>query len=194
MTLSGVGIGSNVQVLDQLSSSGSLTGVAGVYKISYNPNTGVQSMYANDSVTSNNNLYVSSISSGTIISGMQFRIAGQYFNIDSQISPGVYSISSSSGTIPSIHPQQISASTSFSNGITLNIKIPDGFYDATSLNYFLQNVCIANNCYLTDSIGSGINTYFFEVLSNSTYYGFQFKIYSLPKVLPTSLSYPAGAS
>ena len=142
MTLSGVGIASNVQVLDQLSSPGSLTGVAGVYRISYNPNTVVQTIYANDSVTSNNNLYVSSVTSGTIISGMKFRIAGQYFNIDSLVSPGVYSISSSSGIITSLYPQQISASTSFLNSITLNIKVPDGFYDATSLNYFLQNVYV----------------------------------------------------
>jgi hypothetical protein len=62
------------------------------------------------------------------------------------------------------------------------------------LNYFLQNVCIANNCYLTDAAGSGINTYFFEILQNSTYYGFQINVYPLPKVLPSTLAYPSGAS
>ena len=53
---------------------------------------------------------------------------------------------------------------------------------------------IANNCYLTDSSGTGINTYYFEIMQNSTYYGFQINIYPLPKVLPTSLAYPSGAS
>ena len=55
-------------------------------------------------------------------------------------------------------------------------------------------MCIQNNCYLTDSAGSGINTYYFEILQNSVYYGFQFNVYPLPKVLPTSLSYPPNAS
>jgi hypothetical protein len=82
-------------------------------------------MYANDSVTSNSLLYVSSLTSGTIIPGMQFAIAGQYVTITSLVSPGVYAISTASGTIPSIYPQQLSASTSFSNSITLTIKIPD---------------------------------------------------------------------
>jgi len=194
MTLSGAGISSNVQVLDQISSSGSLTGVAGVYKVSYNSNTPVQTIYANDSVSNNTNLYVSSVSSGSIIPNMQFQIAGQTITINSLVSPGIYSISSSSGTIPSIYPQQISASTNFSNSITLNVTIPNGYYDASTLNYFLQNVCIANNCYLTDAAGSGINTYFFEILQNSTYYGFQINVYPLPKVLPSTLAYPSGAS
>jgi hypothetical protein len=53
---------------------------------------------------------------------------------------------------------------------------------------------IANNCYLTDNTGSGINTYYFEIMQNSTYYGFQINVYPLPKVLPSSLAYPSGAS
>ena len=44
MTLSGSGVNSGITVLDQLSSSGSETTVAGVYKISYNPNTAVQTI------------------------------------------------------------------------------------------------------------------------------------------------------
>jgi len=193
MTLSGTGINQNVVVLDQLSSAGSETGLAGTYKVSYNPNTSVQTMTANDSVTNNANLYISSITSGEIVNGMIFKLGSQYFTINSLVSPGVYAITST-GTIPSIYPQQISASMSFSTSISINVRIPDGFYDATSLNYYLQNVCIANNLYLTDNTGSGINTYYFEILQNSTYYGFQINVYPLPKVLPSSLSYPPGAS
>jgi hypothetical protein len=193
MTLSGTGVNSGVTVLDQLSSSGSETGVAGVYKTSYNPNTAVQTMTANDSVTNNANLYVSSITSGTIIPGMIFKIGSQYFNIDSVISSGVYGISST-GQIPSIYPQTITTSLSFSNSIVVNVRIPDGYYTAEALNYYLQNIMIANNCYLTDSTGTGINTYYFEIMQNSTYYGFQINVYPLPKVLPSSLAYPSGAS
>jgi len=83
MTLSGTGVNSNIQVLDQLSSTGALTGVAGVYKISNNPNTIVQTMYANNNVTTNTQLYVSSVSSGAIVPGMQFKISGTYVTINS---------------------------------------------------------------------------------------------------------------
>ena len=54
MKLAGNGIGSNVViVLSQFSSAAGLTGVAGVYKISYSPNTPVQTMTANNGVTNN---------------------------------------------------------------------------------------------------------------------------------------------
>ncbi len=193
MTLSGTGVASGVTVLDQLSSSGTQTGVAGTYKISYNANIAVQTMQANDSVTNNTNLYVTSVSSETILPGQIFKLGSQYFNIDSVVSSGVYGISST-GTIASIYPQTITTSFSFSNSIVVNVRIPDGYYTAEALNYFLQNIMIANNCYLTDNTGSGINTYYFEIMQNSTYYGFQINVYPLPKVLPTSLAYPSGAS
>ena len=73
MKLAGTGIGSNVFVQSQISSAAGLTGVAGVYKISYNPNTLVQTMTANNGVTNNTILYVNSITSG-----MQFELNGQY--------------------------------------------------------------------------------------------------------------------
>ena len=120
MTLSGTGINSGVTVLDQISSTGTETGVAGTYKISYNPNTAVQTMQGNDSVTNNSNLYVTSVTSGTIVSGQIFKLGSQYFNIDSIVSNGVYGISST-GTIASIYPQTITTSLSFSNSIVVNV-------------------------------------------------------------------------
>ena len=165
MTLSGTRMNSGIIVLDQLSISGSSTGGAGTYKISCNANTSVQTMYSNDSVTNNANLYISSIASGEIVNVIIFKLDSQYFNINSLVSPGVYAITST-GIIPSIYPQQISASMSFSTSISINVRIPDGFYDSTSLNYYLQNVSITNNLYLTDNTGSKINTYYFEILQN----------------------------
>jgi hypothetical protein len=105
-------------------------------------------MYANNNVINNTQLSVSSVSLGAIVPGMQFKISGTYITINSQISPGLFSISTPSGIIPSIYPQKISASMSFSNSITLNIKIPDGFYDATSSlitfsrTHVLRTICI----------------------------------------------------
>ena len=199
MKLAGDGIGSNVFVQSQISSAALLTGVAGVYRISYNPNIQVEQMTANNGVTNNTILYVNSIASGAIRPGMQFELNGSYITIESVgyvslAGVGTYNISSPSGSIPSMYPTTISASSSFSTSIDLSITIPDGFYDATSLNYILQNTCIANNLYLTDSTGSGINTYFLEVLQNSTYYGFQINIYPLPQRMPQTLTYPSGAA
>ena len=167
MKLAGTGVGSNVLVQSQISSGAGLTGVAGVFKISYNPNTPVQQMTANNGVMSNTILYVNSIVSGTIAPGMQFKLNGSYISIESVgnvslAGVGTYNISTPSGSIPRMYPTTISASSSFSTSIDLNVVIPDGFYDATSLNYFLQNTCIANNLYLTDSTGSGINTFFLK--------------------------------
>ena len=48
MYLSGLGIGSDVVIQSQISSEDPLNGMVGVHKISYSPNTGVQTMYAND--------------------------------------------------------------------------------------------------------------------------------------------------
>ena len=200
MKLAGNGISSNVFVQSQISSAAGLTGVAGVYKISYSPNTPVQTMTANNSVVNNTILQITSIASGSVQPGMQFELNGLFITIVSAAyvlatgSVGSYNISTPSGVIPSIFPTTISASSSFSTSIDINVTIPDGFYDATSLNYFLQNICIANDLYLTDATGSGINTYFLEVLQNSTYYGFQINIYPLPQKMPSTLTYPTGAA
>ena len=73
------------------------------------------------------------------------------------------------------------------------MTIPDGYYDASSLNYFFQNFCLANNLYLVDTAG-GVNIYYLEVLQNSTYYSMQINVYPLPTVLPTGYAYPTGCT
>ena len=111
MKLAGNGIGNNVFVQSQISSAAGLTGVAGVYKISYSPNTPVQTMTANNSVTNNTILQVNSIASGSILPGMVFELNGLFISIVSQNSViaagsvGTYNISTASGVIPSIFPQ-----------------------------------------------------------------------------------------
>lgn len=197
MYLSGTGISPNVVIQSQISSASTLTGVAGTYRIDYNPNTGVQTMYANDRVTTNSNLYVNSVSQGTIQTGMQFKINNLTMQITGQVgastgSVGIYSISTPLNSIPSIYPQQISASASFSNSISLNVTIPDGYYDAQSLNYFLQNTMLANKLYILNS--NNLATFYIEVVQNSTYYGLQVNLYPLPKVLGSGQNIPSGAT
>ena len=197
MYLTGLGIGSDVVIQSQISSEDSLTGIAGVYKISYSPNTGVQTMYANDEKTDNTILYVTSVSSGTIQSGMKFKVNGLTMQITSQVGAsfglsGAYNITTLSNTIPSIYPQQISASSSFSNSISLNITIPGGFYDAQGLNYFLQNTMLANKLYILNN--NSLAMFFIEVVQNSTYYGLQLNLYPLPKQLGTGQILPNNST
>ena len=199
MYLSGTGIGNNVTIQSQISSSGTLTGVAGVYQISYSPNTDVITMVASDNVTSNNFLYITSITSGVISSGMKFQLNGAYIEITGQTvgisgSTGRYTISTPSGNIPSIYPTQFSAASTFSNSISIPITIPDGYYDAASLNFFLQNTMLANKLYIQDSTNSSIATFYVEVVQNQTYYGLQLNFYPLPTKLSTTQTYPSGAT
>lgn len=197
MYLYGLGIGSNVIIQSQISSENSLTGVAGIYQISYSPNTGVQTMNANDKKTDTTISYVTSVSSGTIQTGMQFKLNGLTMQITGQVGAstglsGAYTITTPSKNIPSIYPQQISASSSFSNSISLNTTIPDGFYDAQSLNYFLQNTMLSNKLYILNN--NSLATFYVEVVQNSTYYGLQINLYHLPKQLATGQTLPSGST
>jgi hypothetical protein len=154
-------------------------------------------MYANDKKTDNSLLYVTSVSSGTIQTGMQFKLNGLTMQITSQVGAstglsGAYNITTLSNVIQSIYPQQISASSSFSNSISLNITIPDGFYDAQSLNYFLQNTMLTNKLYILNN--NSLAMFFIEVVQNSTYYGLQLNLYPLPKQLGTGQTLPSGST
>ena len=198
MTLSGTGINSNVRVLDAISSSGTSVGGTGVYKISYNPNTLPITMTANDSATNNSVLYISSLSSGTISTGMRFQVGGTTITIGSQISGttgsvGTYNISTPSSIIPSIYPQQITASSSFSTDIIVNFTIPDGYYTADTMNKYLQQIMISNNLYLTDGVNGQTSLFYIEIAQNPTFYALQVNIHPLPTTLSSTQSYPTSA-
>ena len=198
MTLSGAGVNTNVTILGIFSSTGISQGEAGIYKISYNPNTVTGTMTVNDSVTNNNILYVNSLV-GTITNGMIFKISGRSITIGSQISGtsgsvGTYNISTPSATIPSIYPQQLTASASFSTNITVPIVIPDGYYTADTLNKYLQQVMIGNKIYITDGINAQTSLFYIEITQNTAYYSLQVNIHPLPSSLSSSQALPIGAS
>lgn len=198
MTLSGAGVNTNVTILGIFSSTGISQGVAGIYKISYNPNTVTGTMTVNDSVTNNNILYVNSLV-GTITNGMIFKISGRSITIGNQYSGtsgsvGSYFISTPSGTIPSIYPQQLTASASFSTDITVPIVIPDGYYTADTLNKYLQQVMIGNKIYITDGINAQTSLFYIEITQNTAYYSLQVNIHPLPSSLSSSQALPIGAS
>ena len=60
---------------------------------------------------------------------------------------------------------------------TVNITIPDGSYDISQLNAYLQSIMITNNHYLITASGSYV--YFLELVENPTAYAIQFNSYAL---------------
>lgn len=73
---------------------------------------------------------------------------------------------------------------------TLNITIPDGYYDVGSLNSFIQQEFITNDLYLIDSNGDFV--YYLELVENPTVYAVQQNSYAVPIALPAGYSQPAG--
>jgi len=65
---------------------------------------------------------------------------------------------------------------------TLNITIPDGYYDVSQINTYIQSQLIANNFYLINPSGNFV--YYIELLANSTRYSVQLNTYPVPTVLP----------
>ena len=198
MTLSGIGVNANVRILDLFTASGISIGVAGIYKISYNPNTLTGTMTVNDSVTNNTILYVNSLT-GIIQTGMVFQVGGRSITIGTQRtgntgSVGTYYISTPTGIIPSIYPQQLTASVSFSNNVTVNAVIPDGYYTADTLNKYLQQVLITSKLYLTDGVNAQTTLFYLEIAQNSAFYSLQVNVHPLPISLSSSQGYPVGAT
>lgn len=73
---------------------------------------------------------------------------------------------------------------------TITITMPDGFYEISDVNSYLQQQFIANGLYLVDSGGQYV--YYAEFITNSTYYGIQFNSYPVPTALPVGYTNPAA--
>jgi hypothetical protein len=83
--------------------------------------------------------------------------------------------------------------------VTVTITIPDGNYSIETLNEYLQSQLIANGHYVTRTLnGQTSNIYFFELLSNSTFYKFQMNCYPMPTSVQNAATYqyvkPVGAT
>lgn len=58
---------------------------------------------------------------------------------------------------------------------TFTITIPDGFYTDSTLNLFIQSQMVKNGHFLYDK-SAKTNVYYFQLVSNPTYYAFQIYI------------------
>ena len=86
-----------------------------------------------------------------------------------------------------------------SGASTVNIlTIPDGAYNITDLNNYLQYWFIQNGYYITNTV-SGVNTYYANFVLSPTSYSVQFNTTPLPTSLPVGytsggMTFPAAAN
>lgn len=73
---------------------------------------------------------------------------------------------------------------------TYNVVIPDGLYNVSDLNAYLQWVMINNGTYLINNVGD--NVYYAEFLVNPNRYAIQINTFLVPTSLPTGWSVPSG--
>jgi len=72
---------------------------------------------------------------------------------------------------------------------TYNIVIPDGLWDISAINNYIQYVCITNGTYWTIS---STNYYPFELLVNANRYAIQLSTYLIPTSLPATATVPSN--
>jgi len=79
--------------------------------------------------------------------------------------------------------------TAGSTTTTYTILIPDGLWDISAINNYIQFNCITNGTYWTIN---GTNYYPFELLVNTNRYAIQLSTYLIPTSLPTSATVPSN--
>lgn len=80
------------------------------------------------------------------------------------------------------------------DGTTYSITIPDGYYEISDINSYIQSIMIANKHYMTNSAGQFV--YFLELVVNVSRYAVQLNLYPLDTSIATLNSYslPSGAT
>lgn len=74
--------------------------------------------------------------------------------------------------------------------VVFQVVIPDGIYEITDLNNFLQYTFITNGTYLVNDLGQ--NVYYIEFILNPTLYAVQINTYPQLTVLPALWTNPSG--
>lgn len=77
-----------------------------------------------------------------------------------------------------------------SGSSTYTVTLPDGYYEVSDINAYLQSQMVANGHYLLDSNGDYV--YYLELVTNTTYYAVQFNSYPIPTSLPSGYTNPAS--
>lgn len=82
--------------------------------------------------------------------------------------------------------------------LSLTLTIPDGAYNITDLNNYLQYYLISQGLYITNT-ASGVNTYYASFAISPTSYAVQFTTTPLPSLLPVGftsggMTFPGSAN
>ena len=64
-----------------------------------------------------------------------------------------------------------------------SFTLPDGFYTVSTINNYIQQVCIDNGAYLIDSSGNFV--YFIQLVYNIAYYSVQLLTFLVPNAIGT---------
>lgn len=83
----------------------------------------------------------------------------------------------------------------FATPVTLTITFDDGYYSVDQMNTFIQQAMIDAKYYLVNDQSQ--NVYFFELVTNSTYYAMQvtcYAIYTSAQATALNLTQPSGAT
>lgn len=75
-------------------------------------------------------------------------------------------------------------------GVPFTVTMPDGNYNISELNSYLQNTMITNGHYLVNSASQ--NVYYLEWILNTTRYAVQLNAYPIPTALPLGWTNPAA--
>ena len=73
---------------------------------------------------------------------------------------------------------------------TYTVVIPDGIYNISDINYFIQYTMIQNGTYLVNNLGD--NIYYFELIINPNRYAVQLNTFQVPTALPVGWVQPAN--
>lgn len=127
------------------------------------------------------------------ISVSNFSVPYSWFNItaarkNNQYKYVWYDANSGSPDFPA--PNQVGGAVGTNGGTVFTVTMPNGYYDVTTLNAYLQFVMIQNGHYLVDQNGNYV--YFLEWEYNVSLYRLQFNTYQLPNALPAGWTNPAG--
>ena len=80
--------------------------------------------------------------------------------------------------------------TSLGVTTTYTITIPNGLYNISDINFYLQWTMINNGHYLVNNAGE--NVYYAELVVNANRYAIQINTYLMPIALPVGWTNPAG--
>jgi hypothetical protein len=75
-------------------------------------------------------------------------------------------------------------------GVSHNIVLPNGFYQQTDVQNYIQEYCLNNGLYLINSAGDPV--FYLFIVVNTNYYANQILTYVMPTSLPTGWTAPSG--